>query len=374
MEVREIATTAELAALEPDWRPLARANPFPGPAWLVPWWRRFGTRGRELCVLEVRDAAAGVVAIAPWFVERSWSTGRTLRFLGSGDVCSDYLSVLCADGWHERAAVAIGDWLRRGGPPGGWDTLWLEGVAADDAAVHALSSALARRGAGVVSRDVHQCWRLELPDTWDDYLAMLSKVQRKHVRRLARDYFQTERARLVRVQTPAELDYCFEKLVGLHMGLWASRGGKGIFADTGVFEFHREATARLLAEGQLRMTWLELDGRAAAAEYCLEAGGVIYSYQSGMDVELLEHSPGALSILAKLRAAIEEGCRAVDFLRGDEPYKRDWRAAPRRAVDVRAFAGHLSGRVRRGLWCGRTRARDWMRAGRDALRKASIFC
>ena len=38
------------------------------------------------------------------------------------------------------------------------------------------------------------CWRIELPATWDEYLATLSKSHRKQIRRLERDVFETGRA------------------------------------------------------------------------------------------------------------------------------------------------------------------------------------
>jgi hypothetical protein len=57
-------------------------------------------------------------------------------------------------------------------------------------------------------------------------------------------------------------------------------------------------------------------------------------------------------------------------MRGDEPYKRDWRAAPRQAMDVRVFPGHWSGRLHRALWQSGASARDWLRAGRDTVRAA----
>ena len=40
------------------------------------------------------------------------------------------------------------------------------------------------------------CWRVQLPGDWEQYLAELSKSHRKQIRRLERDVLNTSRARL----------------------------------------------------------------------------------------------------------------------------------------------------------------------------------
>ena len=92
---------------------------------------------------------------------------------------------------------------------------------------------------------------------------------------------------------------------------------------------------RLLERGQLRMSWLELDGTPAAAEYHLADGTATYAYQGGVDPDRLAEEPGRLSTILCLRRAIEEGHRQFDFLRGDEPYKAHWRPTPRATYDYR---------------------------------------
>lgn len=374
MRVREITTTEGLAALAADWRRLAAGHPLLGPEWLATWWRHFGTPARQLCVLAVDDPREGVVAVAPWYLERATWPGRTLRFLGTGAVCTDYLTLPCAAGFPRRAATAIADWLcpkTRGAsstPALAWDALALEGVTANDPLVRYLAGALERRGAVIDARPADSCWRLELPAQWEDYLALVSRPHRKRIRRFERAYFDTRRARLLRAETPDEWERGFAILVDLHARRWASRGEQGVFADATVRGFHREATRELLAAGQLRLGWLELDGRPVAAEYSLAGDGVIYAYQSGMDPNAEGHAPGTLALIATLRAAMEEGYQAIDFLRGDEPYKQHWRAGAWAMQNVRVFPARWSGRLHHAFWQSGTNAKSWLRASRRAVR------
>ena len=55
------------------------------------------------------------------------------------------------------------------------------------------------------------------------------------------------------------------------------------------------------------MSWLELDGSPAAAEYHFADGTTTYAYQGGVDPERLAEEPGRLSTILCLRAAIAEG-------------------------------------------------------------------
>ena len=79
------------------------------------------------------------IGFAPWYLQHSASQGRVVRFLGSGEVCSDYLAILCRPEDEDRVAAALAEWLIRaqGGaasrsPTGDtsdcWDLLELLGV------------------------------------------------------------------------------------------------------------------------------------------------------------------------------------------------------------------------------------------------------
>ncbi len=380
MQVKQITTVQGLDSLVRDWRQLTRANPFLSPEWLHTWWRHLGSSAAgdtQLSVLCVTDDRDELVAVAPWYLERSLWRGRTLRFLGSGKVCTEYLSLPCRSGFQQPAVTAIADWLhqanRQTEPSAAqaWDVIWLEGVDTGDPIIRQLFETLGERGAITHSQPAADCWRLELPPSWEDYLAILSKSHRKQVRRLQRAYFDTGRARTIRAEAPGDLEEGFRILVDLHERRWRPRGAGSVFVQGEMVRFHREATERLLESGQLRLNWLVLDGQPVAAEYSLTGGGVLYAYQSGMAPEAEQHAPGTLAFMATLRAAIEEGYHAVDLLRGDEPYKQHWRAVPRSTHDVRILRPGLPGHLRDTIWQAGSVARNWLRAGRNAVRGAS---
>jgi CelD/BcsL family acetyltransferase involved in cellulose biosynthesis len=289
-----------------------------------------------------------------------------VRFLGDGEVCSEYPTVLVQRGEEADVAGLLADWLAKHSADEGsnrWDALSLRGVELGDPTIDLLLEELAERDHIVHRQRGPSCWRLRLPKTWEKYLAMLSKCHRKQLRRLDRDYFRSGRAVVQWVHRPEEMNETLAILVDLHQRRWQRRGKPGCFASHRFLEFHRELASRLLPHGRLHMNRLELDGRPIAAEYHLAGHGTVYAYQSGIDPESLVHQPGRLSNLAAIRRAIERGDESFDFLRGDEPYKAHWRALPRPTYEAVAVPARLSARVRYGVGAAGSGFAQWMNSG-----------
>ncbi len=380
MRVTRITTTDELIALEPQWNALAGDVPMHTWPWQGNWWLHYGpadTRRRgtaKLFVLCVQDADDRMVGIAPWYIKPSRLHGRVVRFLASGDVCSDYQSILCQPGCEETVAAALADWLlddrltvadwldnRRADR---WDMIELSGVDAEDRPIRELADALAAQGALMHRRAGPSCWRLLLPTDWDQYVASLSKSHRKQLRKLERAMFDAGRAVLHKVDDDVGLERAYQILVDLHARRQRTLGQAGAFDCPRFAAFHRDAMRGLLVAGQLRLAWLELDGAPIAVEYNLGRGPVLYSYQSGLDPAALEHQPGRLMTMSTVKRAISEGFAAYDFLRGDEPYKAHWGAAPRASVEIRVWPAKTVNRLRHGMWKAGESVMEWVRAGR----------
>ncbi|HEX5443661.1 MAG TPA: GNAT family N-acetyltransferase, partial [Pirellulales bacterium] len=345
--------------------------PFRSWEWLGAWWRHYGlaageSSGRRLFALAMRDAGQRLIGLAPWYIQPHPVRGDVVRFLGSGDVCSDYLSILCLPGCEDAVATALADWLcsphQHAEQP--WDLLELMGVDAADGVTGRLIDELRRREATVDSQTAVNCWRIRLPNSWDEYLALVSKSHRKQLRRLERRIFESGRATIHTIATPGDLDHGLNIVSGLHQRRRAELGHAGRFADPRFAAFHREVAGQMLRHRRLRLTWIELDGRPVAAEYQLCGSDVIYAYQSGIDPEMLAEQPGRLAMIATLRQAIDEGYRAFDLLRGDEAYKAHWRAEPRPSLDVCIVPPHGPARLRQKVWLAGRQMRSWLREKR----------
>ena len=194
-------TSDELAPYADDWERLAGGVPFRSWTWLGHWWRHYGPQNEadalrtRLAVLGVFDDAKSLMGVAPWYLECSAMHGRVLRPLGSGEVCSDYLSLLCHPATEEAVVEALADYLvenaLRDDPDAfRWDLLELDGVDAEDRTVADLVNSLAVSGCTVHRRPGVNCWRLELPTDWDSYVASLGRNLRRDLRRLERELLE----------------------------------------------------------------------------------------------------------------------------------------------------------------------------------------
>ncbi len=210
---------------------------------------------------------------------------------------------------------------------------------------------------------------MEFPDTWEDYVASLSKSRRERVHKLLRRNFDTGLVTTGTVEHADELEHYFRRLVELHQKRRASLGQPGCFASPLFTAFHRDVMAQLLSLGLLRLWWTDLDGRPAAIEYDLIGGDTIYFYQSGIEPELAGDRPGWLGSIGSLRDAQRRGYRNFDFLRGDEAYKSSWRATMQPAEEVRIVAPRSIPRLRYAAWSTAQLLRRWAKIGRHTARR-----
>ena len=373
MQVVRINRFDDLSALAVDWNQLAQDVPFRTWTWLETWWRHYGrpagaeSRAQERFVLAVFDAAGALAAVAPWYVQQARVQGRVIRQLGGGEVCSDYLGIPCRPGAEEAVSAALASWLTdsasnsrlSGLHDDHWDLLRLSQVDPEDAVLHALMQRLQEQGHAIHSSPAEYCWRLTFPATWEDYLASLSKSHRKQIRRLERSHLETGRALVHQVDRAEELPRALDILIELHQLRRYSLGEPGSFASSRFTAFHRDVAPQLLESGRLRLFWMELDGKPAAAEYHFGGTKVVYAYSAGVDPDLLDEEPGRIIGAATIRHALEQGFEAFDFLRGNEPYKAHWRGEPRPMVNFRVVPPGTGARFRQGLWIAGETAKRW---------------
>jgi CelD/BcsL family acetyltransferase involved in cellulose biosynthesis len=332
-----------------DWAQLSGGVPFRTPLWNSAWWRHYGRATDRLCLWTVADHQGTIHSLVPWYLRQMPWGQRVIRFLGTGEVCSEHLTILADADIQREVVMALARRLSED-EAGSWDTLELNGIDAENEPVHDLVRILASMGHMVHSRPTLRAWRAELPESWDDFLRTMSRNRRERIRRSLRQTVDVGGAEVHSAVDLPSLERGWAILESLHAKRWQKAGQRGCFVSQRYAAFHREMAPRLLVAGKLRLRWIEIDGCPIAVEYGVCDDQTVYFYQSGFDPDAAHLSPGWLCVALSIKHAIEAGYRRFDFLRGDEAYKASLGARPRMLHDIRVFARHRRGQSFGHAW------------------------
>jgi CelD/BcsL family acetyltransferase involved in cellulose biosynthesis len=170
---------------------------------------------------------------------------------------------------------------------------------------------------------------IPLPRHWPTYLSSLDKKQRHEIRRKARRLEESGIPwRWYIVQQAETLDAEAEDF----LRLMANDPAKAEFL-TPLMRQQMLRTIRCAFDaGCLQLSFLEIDGQKAAAYLSFDYLNRIWVYNSGLDRQFVEFSPGWVLLTYLLRWANENGRIEFDFMRGDEEYKYRFGAANRMVV------------------------------------------
>jgi CelD/BcsL family acetyltransferase involved in cellulose biosynthesis len=300
------------ALLENEWKELfinsKTATPFQSYEWLLSWWEAFG-RDRLPHVLVMREGR-DLVGLMPLYKRKN----RTHVLASMGEVESDYLLPLTRDGYDTEFSNHMISHFRE-----------LQGV--DYIEMHALpeTSSVLKCSAKMKIVQEDLCYLITLPSSYEEYLAGLSSNFRHKPRRILKGPFLTGEARAYTLDDPQETEKALDRLLELHERRWSSKGFPGAFYSEAIKQLHFSYVRRACISGQLRMNVLEIDGACVGLLYAMRHGDTYYYYQKGYDPDYTSHSPGVLLIGYSIKSAIEEGAKYFDFMRGDEPYKLNWK-------------------------------------------------
>jgi CelD/BcsL family acetyltransferase involved in cellulose biosynthesis len=321
-----VATTHEaLPGMASEWDALAigAGSPFLTAEWLMAWWEAYGTH--TPVVLTLRDDAGRLRAGAFCRATRFWLHAPANPESGSWDV-------VAAD---EMARAQCWRALARLGP----SRLQLAAMIENSHEIEVARRALRAEGFRVYRRGGPSSPYLVLPETWEALLRSVSRNLRSQVGARLRRLERAGELRFRTVTGGPELASAIDALLRVEHSGWKQREGTSILSDPRSEALYRSFAVGAAERGWLRLQLLELDGDAIAADYGCSFAGTAFLLKTGFDERYAALSPGLVLRAAVLRAAIEEGCRAYDFLGGADGYKLRWGAEIRERVVVRAYSG-----------------------------------
>lgn len=364
IDVRLATDEASFDGLRGDWQRLSGRGAgdglFGSYLWNRIWWRFYGELG-ELRIM-VAEEGGRVIGIWPLFLARrsfhevetdmigprrmvlpgKAAKLRVLAYLGSGEICSDYLAPLVEPG---REAEAVDAMLAHLAGRNDWDLLDLCDMPADDPTLPAITEGLDRHLGKTRRRHRYQAPYAPLAPTYDEYLNTLSKKGRYNARKKTRQLQLNREVKHFFHHDPATLNEALDRLMELHRQRWEEEGLPGVFVNERFVGFHRAIAAEALARDWLRLGFLRVDGETLFSTYAFRVSGRLYLYQQGGNANWHHYNLGYAALGFTVAAACEEGCEVYDFLRGDAEYKGHWARQSRELVQLQAVRRGLRGRL-----------------------------
>lgn len=330
------ALEAELHARAPDGPLLADwarlhaaqpgATPFTSAEWAAAWWPHYAADAEPwLWVVREDGRVVGLAAL----VARRRGPLRVLEAVGMEP--GDYWDLLAEPGRHAAVADALSAGLRR---TKRWDAWILRCVVPGSPVAAALDAG----GLPALVRPPIPSPALELPGSFDAYLAGLSGNRRsnlrKHLRRLDGGEVQLDEVTQVD-RLPAVVDRWRE----FRRRQWDA-AGRDINPEhlSPRFSAFMLDVMRALVPSGTGLVWeFKVEGEVVGTYLNFADATAFHWYLGGFDPSVTKLGLGKIAIAHGIRTSIEAGRLRYDFGRGAEEYKY-WYGAVDRPLVARVVA------------------------------------
>ena len=353
----------EMLADAAAWNRIAGGIPFRETSWLGPWWQHFGI-GLDPYLVTARDDAGELLGMLPLYRREENASGRTLSMIGDGQACSDFVSVLATPETAPSVAGQMGKLLAdcSSDSRDGWDVIDIDGVSEGDPAMAAFANGLREGGASIHSHSRMSSWYRPCDASWEEHIKRHGKTPRRKLRKWSKQIESTEGLERSVAGTDQQLTQSMDALIDLHQRRWNADGEPGSFADPEFESFIRDSAADFYTRGRLYLPTLSHQNEIIAAELHFVGGNDrLYCYSSGYETNASDLEPGRVLHVDTLMHLYRENLAGIDFLRGDEPYKRRAGAKPTKVLRMRAAAPTLLPQIRHAAWWTGFEVKQWMR-------------
>ena len=326
METRLIKDSTEFALLEPFWNQLVAgsiANTCHSTfEWLFTWWKYFGADRRLLLIATYEDSVP--VGLAPLYVDASAAGFRNLHFIGQG--LSDYADFITPPDRPDVTEALVSALLDL---RSSWDGMDLEEIPAQSPNKALLDHAIEAGHVPAVWQMTVQCPYLPIEGSWEAFYATMGKGFRHEVRNKLNRWNNLNRGRgnglELHYVDRREIDSVFvDEVVALSDERRSADGHRSPFLDHPDQEFLREVLPLMGRRNQLRVGELRSGDALLAFMLAYYWQGVVYTWNTQYDPANAVYSLGRIVLVSLVEQSFREGCRELDFMRGEEPYKFQW--------------------------------------------------
>lgn len=349
MKIDLLRNLDQMRVFRERWQALPETNPFGSFDFVQDWCELFP---EETPFVVALSDEAGLVAIAPWAIER----GTVRRLTGIWGEDAWFHDPIVRPGYERQAAYFLGQALLDSRKE--WDRLHLD-LRRDTNEL--LLEQLKRLGPVMESQVPWRQHRIiDFSEGWEAYWNSRSASFRKKVRALQRKLDELPHG--YREADAENLEEWLDHLIRLHN---ARLGNLRDWIPT--YALFRGMARRAFEAGRLTLTALEIRGRISAMGMQVRCGQTGYGILMAYDPEFSAYSVGTLLTVYSLERSCRSGCLRVDPGGGDDEYKIRLHSAIQGTVLVDAASpASLRGQAdllwqRETSWRLEERIKPWLR-------------
>jgi CelD/BcsL family acetyltransferase involved in cellulose biosynthesis len=344
MNVTIISTVEGFHSLRDEWNYLLENSKqktiFLTWEWLYTWWQVYKCESQQLHICTVRDQGQ-LTGIAPLYIKKRYLTS-VIYFLGSNIVCSDYLDFILLKTREEKSLFAIIDSIIKENDK--WDVLSLRNIPADSNNIPLIRSCF------LVNRTIFDeintvCPYLNLQSNWESIYATFSPMLKNIINKKFRKINKLHNIQYVEASPGKDIVSMFSRFIQLNRLRFKMKGKQSPFADKKFLEFHNHIIAVLNGRDMIKIAFLKADDELIAGIYLFKYNDKYLYYQGGFDPAWESFSPGTLLSYFVIKDAHERKMKELDFLQGNEDYKRNWTRTTRYNARINIYNQNITSQL-----------------------------
>lgn len=327
---RLIASLGELDRLESSWEALVGedGDPLSGFTYARAWAGTLEASGSLHVLVHEADRT---LAIAPLMAQRRGAGWLT-------QLAAETYEILDFPHAGQSAIQELVQAIRKSGRP-----LFLNRIPADSPLPEAIAEAY--RGHGWVrAKPAAGAPYIRLDSSWCEPESHLNSGRRSDLRRSRRQASSLGEVTFeIHAPAAADLPRWMDEVFRVEAAGWKGETGTALAADRIRRSFYQEYAALAQRQGILRVCFMRIGGRAAAAQLALETHNRFSLLKVGYDEEFAKCSPGMLLTVDTIRYAAFRGLRSYEFNGKVERWTDVWTRHERPCCSIRAYPYSVRG-------------------------------
>jgi len=314
--------------------------PFMCHDWFKVWLNNFGDN-KKLNMLIFSDEA-GLLSIVPLMKIDEKYRGCKIKILETiGNTYSPFGLFIFNSKIYNQANKSIEAFFSClfKMPDSSWDVLKLDSIPEESDFYTCLTNFLTENHLPFIKYSCFGDWyQNDIDCTGDEFLAHLPEKIRKDLQYCKRRLEREGNLEFRVIAATKHLEDHLDAYYGVYGRSWQKQERIGP-------SFHRDL-ARVAAErGWLRLAFLFHNDVPLAAQFWIVSGSTAYILKTVYDQDYKKYSPGKILTSEMFKYVIDvDGVTAVDYVQGDEDYKKDWTPKRRERRGILVYNATVRGR------------------------------